>query len=168
MTHDLIRVPAGLTTEGRLGRRYFARLIDTIIIGAGGALTFAFAAALTTDHFTTLLIGLPAVILVWIGYGGLLESSRWQATVGKKLLGLRVYDSDGARPKLMQTIQRNIVKDGPFVLLGFLPAGRVLVLLLVAAHLVVLHRSPVYQAIHDRVAATWVAAPESSIQLRLT
>jgi hypothetical protein len=32
---------------------------------------------------------------------------------------------------------------------------------------VVMYRSPVYQAIHDRVAGTLVAAPEETTQLRL-
>lgn len=36
-----------------------------------------------------------------------------------------------------------------------------------AAHVVVMHRSPVYQAIHDRAARTWVAAPEEGTQLRI-
>jgi hypothetical protein len=36
------------------------------------------------------------------------------------------------------------------------------------AHLVVLHRSPVYQAIHDRAAHTWVAARQGTTQLHLT
>ena len=33
------------------------------------------------------------------------------------------------------------------------------------AHLVVMRRSPVDQAIHDRVAQTWVAAPEETTRL---
>jgi hypothetical protein len=43
----------------------------------------------------------------------------------------------------------------------------VLTLIWLGAHLVVMHRSPVYQAIHDRFAQTWVAAPEETMQLRL-
>lgn len=33
MTEDLIRVPNGLTTDGLIGRRYFARFIDSTLIG---------------------------------------------------------------------------------------------------------------------------------------
>ena len=53
------------------------------------------------------------------------------------------------------------------MILGFVPAGGWLALLWLAAHLVVIHHSPVNQAIHDRAAATWVAAPEGTTQLRL-
>jgi hypothetical protein len=48
-------------------------------------------------------------------------------------------------------------KDRPF------PA-----LIRLGAHLVALRRSPVYQAIHDRAAHTWVAAPEGTTQLHLS
>ena len=34
MTDELVRVPSGLTTQGLLGRRYLARIVDSIIIGA--------------------------------------------------------------------------------------------------------------------------------------
>lgn len=90
-----------------------------------------------------------------------------QATLGKRLMGLRVYDSDGGRLGLVQAAKRNLVKDGPFLVLGLFPGGQLIGLALLVVHLVVLHRSPVYQAIHDRVAGTWVAAPEETTQLHI-
>lgn len=36
-----------------------------------------------------------ALIVLWVGYGIVLESSSWQGTVGKKLTGLIVTDNDG-------------------------------------------------------------------------
>ena len=82
-------------------------------------------------------------------------------------MGLRVYNSQAARIAPPQSVGRNLVKDGPFLVLGFVPAGQLIALLWLGAHLVVIHRSPVNQAIHDRAAGTWVAAPEETTQLHL-
>jgi uncharacterized RDD family membrane protein YckC len=171
MTDEPIRVPSGLTTEGLLGRRYVARAIDSIIIGALAVAALSLLSRMrpqTTGGLLAILLSLFALLILWIGYGALFESSPWQATLGKRLMSLRVYDSEGRRLKVPQAALRNIVKDGPFLLLGLIPAGRVLSFVWLGCHLVVLHRSPVYQAIHDRAAKTWVAAPEATIQLHLT
>jgi uncharacterized RDD family membrane protein YckC len=79
-----------------------------------------------------------------------------------------VYNSQGGRAKFLQAGGRNLLKDGPFVLLAFIPDFSFLSLIWLGAHVVVLHRSPVYQAIHDRAAHTWVAAAEATIQLHLS
>jgi hypothetical protein len=67
----------------------------------------------------------------------------------------------------MQAAGRNLVKDGPFLLLGSIPGGQLPSVVWLVAHLVVMHRSPVNQAIHDRAAHSWVAAPEETTQLHL-
>ena len=81
-------------------------------------------------------------------------------------MGLRVYNPQGGRLALTQAAGRNLARDGPFLLMGFMLGSQVLALAWLV-HLVVLYRSPVYQAIHDRAAHTWVAAPEETIQLRI-
>lgn len=163
-----ITVPTGLTTEGLLGRRYAARVIDSVVILFLVGVGVVVAEIVPTINglargFSTLFV----VLAIWIGYGTVLESSRWQATLGKRIVGLKAYNLQGGRMTLLQSAGRNAVKDGPFLLLGIIPGGQLLTLLWLAAHLVVLHRSPVYQAIHDCAAGTWVAAPEQTIQLRL-
>lgn len=170
MPDDTIQVPRGLTTEGLLGRRYMARCIDSILITVLLGAVWGLAAAVRPPitGITLLVFGLLLSLIIWIGYGTALEASRWQATLGKRLLGLRVYNSQGGRPAFLQAGGRNLLKDGPFVLLGFIPDLSFLTLIWLGAHLVVLHRSPVYQAIHDRAAHTWVAATESTIQLHLS
>lgn len=107
------------------------------------------------------------VVAVWISYGASFESSPWQATLGKRIMGLRVYDASGARMMFSQAAIRNLTKDGPFIILGFVPGGQLFGLLWLAVQIFVMHRSPVYQAIHDRVVHSWVAAPEETIQLRI-
>ena len=41
-------------------------------------------------------------------------------------MGLRVYESRAVRLKSGQAGVRNLVKDGPFVALAFVPSGRLL------------------------------------------
>jgi len=174
MSDEAIQVPAGLTTDGLLGRRYMARFIDSLFIGlligvlVGLEGTFRPRIAGSPAGFLLILLNLALFLIVWIGYGAAFESSPWQATLGKRFTGLRVYNSTGGRLTPLQAVSRNLVKDGPFVLFGFIPSLGFLALIWLGAHLVVLYRSPVYQAIHDRIAQTWVAAPEATIQLHLT
>ena len=171
MSEQAIAVPPGLTTDGLLPRRYFARMIDTAVIVAVlfGAF-FALGAIMPKDNNPVLgaILTLGLFLVIWIAYGTVLESSPWQATLGKRVTGLKVYSSEAGRITFSQALGRNLVKDGPFFLLSPLPGGQLLCVLWLGAHLLVMHRSPVYQAIHDRVAHTWVAAPEQTISLRLT
>ncbi len=48
--------------------------------------------------------------LIYIVYSSLMESSSWQATLGKKLLGLRVTDLYGNRLSIGQAFGRNLSK----------------------------------------------------------
>src|SRR5512134_2234031 len=47
-------------------------------------------------------------------YFALMEASRWQATVGKRLLGLRVATLGGSRPTMRWTMLRALVKFAPW------------------------------------------------------
>lgn len=170
MDTTYIEVPKGLTTDGLLGKRYLARAIDSVVMTIAAVVPFAVLSAIfdPKGDVETGLLALLSFLPVWIAYGGFLEASSWQATIGKKCFGLRVYAADGGRLDVAQACLRALVKDGPFFLLGILPVGRAFTWLWLVAHLVVIHRSPVCQAIHDRVAGAWVAAPESTTRLHLT
>ena len=170
MTDPAIQAPVGLTTEGLLARRYAALCIDSMLL----ACFFLFATRLAGTGMPIRPGGSPSdlpgfllALVLWIVYGSALESSSWQATIGKRLMRLRVYDERGGRLGLLQAAGRNLIKDGPFLVLQLLPGRSVLSVVVLGAHVVALHRSPVYQAIHDRVAHSWVAAPEETTQLRL-
>lgn len=172
MADEDVRLPVGLTTEGLLGKRYLARFIDGFVIVALIAVAFLAVAMVKTgsgEGGVGVVVGsIATAMVIWIGYSALLESSPWQATIGKKVMGLRVYTWEGGRLSLGKAALRSVVKDGPFVILGMIPGGQIFNVLWIGAHLIVMHRSPVYQAIHDRVAKTWVAAPEATTQLRLS
>jgi uncharacterized RDD family membrane protein YckC len=168
MIGEAIRVPDELKTEGLLSLRYVARLMDAGFISLSVlAATLAASALLPSIGGTAGLIltsVLPAFV-VWIGYEVVFEWSPWQATIGKRLVGLKVCNSQGGRMTLAQAARRNLVKDSPFLLLGYLPKGYILSLLWLGAHLLVVHRGSTHRAIHDRVADTWVTAGKSVISL---
>ena len=60
-------------------------------------------------------------MLIQIGYFSLLESSRWQATLGKRVCGLRVTRLDGGRISLRRALGRYFAKflSALILLIGF-------------------------------------------------
>jgi uncharacterized RDD family membrane protein YckC len=116
--------------------RFAAYLIDTIImmlvLVPVGAVIGVLAAA-TSDGdlenspmwpLATLVIRVVSVALGWLYYA-LMESSSWQATVGKKALGLRVTDMDGNRIGFGRATGRYFGKilSGMICLIGFIMAA---------------------------------------------
>lgn len=85
--------------------------------------------------------GLISIISTWL-YFALLHSSAWQATIGKKLLNLKVTDIDGQRLKFGRATGRFFVKT---FLSGILLIGYVLALL-----------TEKNQSLHDLIAKTIV------------
>jgi len=92
--------------------RFVAAIIDGLILGIPLGFIFflmIFSAvpflAHSRDPMTVLVTVLPRVLFflviylvgTWL-YWGLMESSSWQATLGKKALGLHVTDLAGVRP----------------------------------------------------------------------
>jgi uncharacterized RDD family membrane protein YckC len=118
---EAARVPAGLTTDGLLGHGYMARFIDSMFLSLLILAVLRLAGA-PSDQFSLLSVAL--VLIVWIGYGPALESSPWQATLGKRFMRLRVYDSGAGRLTPLRAAGRSLVKDGPFIVLAFVPGGR--------------------------------------------
>lgn len=61
------------------------------------------------------------IFIYWI----LLENSIWQASIGKKIMGIKVTTSDGGRPNFFQTVSRNLLKilSGLILFFGFMMAG---------------------------------------------
>ncbi len=56
------------------------------------------------------------MILPIMLYFAVSESSRWQATIGKRVLRLQVTDDHGGRPPLLRTLLRAVVKFAPWEL----------------------------------------------------
>jgi uncharacterized RDD family membrane protein YckC len=128
--------------------RFVAYLIDTVIIYAVqsfifipifGLLGISFASR--ADDFEnmsdaeamgmvgTMMAASGAAIflgsIIAILYWSLMESSKYQATVGKLALGLRVTDMDGNNLDFVKALVRNVCKiiSGMIMGIGYIMAG---------------------------------------------
>lgn len=135
-------------------RRLFAYMIDGAVI-IGGYLLFA--AILRLTLFTGPLLALPMVGLwyfsglisfAWL-YFALQESSKWQATVGKRALGIKVVGLDGKRISFGRATVRHFSKmlSRMILMIGFL--------------MVIWTKKK--QGLHDMIASTLVVR-ESDVQ----
>ena len=118
--------------------RLVAWIIDAIVLGFAGAAIFlplvsanihTFSRENPWDFYTTfsrpiVALKLLGMMLSWIYYAAL-ESSAWQATLGKKALGLKVTDLSGNRITFARASGRFFGKIvSSFILgIGFLMAG---------------------------------------------
>ncbi len=61
------------------------------------------------------------IFLYWI----LMEASIWQASVGKRMMGLKVVNSEGGKPSWLEAAARNVLKvlSGVILFIGFFMAG---------------------------------------------
>ena len=133
-----IRAPSQPVAYAGFWLRLVAYIIDAIILGMAGVIAFfplfrANIHAFTTQNpwevYTSMsrplfAIRLLALMLSWIYYASM-ESSSWQATLGKKILGLRVTDLAGNRITFARASGRFFGKilSGMILGIGFLMAG---------------------------------------------
>ncbi|MFC5801568.1 RDD family protein [Streptomyces formicae] len=156
--------PAGL------GKRFVARLIDTVVLGAiAGAASSPFvshalthidekiqAAKMSGETVTVWLldattitqfgIALAVLLLLGVVYEAL-PTAKWGRTLGKKLLGLEVRDIESHEPPGFAAALRRWLVHG---VLGVLAIGVVNVLWCLFDH-------PWRQCWHDKAARTFVA-----------
>lgn len=111
---DTIIVIVGMSIiEGvtgiRLGTDYSAQFNDAMIAGGSGAVGPSG-------------IGQILSIVIGVAYYAGLESSAWQATVGKKALGLVVMDTGGNRISFLRALGRYFAKilSGLILLIGYI------------------------------------------------
>jgi uncharacterized RDD family membrane protein YckC len=110
--------------------RFFALLIDNVILGLGFVLLLIPLIFLTGLHEVlaqfhpdeelndagifalmgfVFLLATASLVLTWL-YHALMESSEWQATLGKKALGLVVTDMAGQRVSFARSTGRHFGK----------------------------------------------------------
>lgn len=128
-------------------RRLFAFMIDcVVIIGAYMLLALILGFAV----FSSPLLALPMFGLWYFGgmfcfawlYFAIFESSKWQATVGKRVLGLKVVDLEGNRVGFWRATARYFSKllSRFILMIGFL----------------MIFWTKKKQALHDKIASTLV------------
>jgi uncharacterized RDD family membrane protein YckC len=134
----------GTARAGGLGARFFARLIDGILVNIAVCLISLF---LFDQDYWWLVTGLFSGVLMF-GYFVLFEVSQG-ATVGKRLLGLSVHGPHGSlKPDLTQSAIRN-----SFTLLPVVPyLGPLLAVIAYVVIAVTISGSPTKQGKHDELA----------------
>ena len=153
-----------------------AYLVLLVIISVGlgfGPLRRVFRAMFanpnSSEFSAFLLLVLPVIL-----YFALFECSSWQATWGKRRMGLRVTDTHGARLSFPRSLLRSLLKFLPWELTHaclwripgwplapntpspIITAGLVLVWVLVAVYLASMIMSKKHQALYDWIAGTSV------------
>jgi uncharacterized RDD family membrane protein YckC len=137
------------------GRRFVAFvLIDVPVVGVSGYATGALLsrplwAFLSPEGLPepqmreayALVLGALGYLEFW-AYSALLESSRSQATLGKRALGIKVTDLAGERIGLLRAAWRGLLKTFEVVGLGY--------------GFLAVDTSPRAQAMHDQLAGTLV------------
>ena len=113
---------------GGFWKRVIAYLIDAFIIAFPVTMIFGTVIPQTmmTDNIqvTSVAVSMPQVIMLvasWVYFAGL-ESSAWQATVGKKMLGMKVTDTSGERIDFIKATIRYFAKilSSFILMIGFI------------------------------------------------
>jgi uncharacterized RDD family membrane protein YckC len=134
--------PAGLEPGG-LVVRFFARLIDGIIVGIVSFLLSFFTDTLSSIWVTGLFTGL----LMFAYFVGFETAKGW--TPGKRVLGLRVHGPGGApKPTAQQAAIRNVWTLFPIIPL----VGGLLAFVAMVVIAVTISSSPTKQGKHDDLA----------------
>ncbi|WP_186775003.1 RDD family protein [Allorhodopirellula solitaria] len=130
---------SSITPESRsepagFGPRFAAYLIDILPISIALAVIYYFLLGFdeTWLHYTTSPDDAEAraaflsqrnqmrdlSFLVYVLYCGVMECSAWQATLGKKLMGIRVTDNQGQPLSVGRSFGRNFAKFLSYIPLG--------------------------------------------------
>lgn len=104
--------------------RLAAFMIDWCLIAVYGGLLFLFVSPLvrplfTISPFISELMGFCLITLPMVLYFSLAEASSWQATVGKRILRLRVAKGGGERMRYRWSFLRTAIKFLPWELAHF-------------------------------------------------
>lgn len=129
---------------GGLGARFFARLIDGVLINV---VAFVLSLFVFEDDYPWLVTGLFSGALMF-GYFVLFEVTHG-TSLGKRVLGLRVHGPGGApKPNFTQSAMRN-----SFTLLSVIPyLGTLLAIIAYIVIAVTISGSPTKQGKHDELA----------------
>jgi uncharacterized RDD family membrane protein YckC len=147
--------PAGAAAStASLGARFGARLLDVVILLIPLLIVFfVLALFMTALGFDSWLMG-AIFSLLWFGYYVYFESTTG-ATLGKKILRLRVVAADGTPPSTEAAAKRNA-----WMLLGLIPTfvGDLLSIIAVIVIAVTISSNEYNRGKHDEIAGTGVMA----------
>ena len=144
MEDQILDIPATMSRRLRFAGfwiRFIASVIDSIIVG-GINLMLASSFFSDYDAFNPHLEANILYVIVGMGYFCGMESSGSQATLGKLALGIKVGNSKGESISFPTALGRYVGKilSALILLIGFMMAGW----------------NPKKQALHDKLAGTYV------------
>jgi len=122
--------------------RFSAYVIDYVILLIPTLLASFLLRATDPKDTAFVYIDTITTVIIWWVYTAVLQSSDWQATLGKKLLGLKVVDCEGARISFGRATGRYFA--------GFLS------LILLFAGFIMVAFTKKKRALHDKMAGTLV------------
>jgi uncharacterized RDD family membrane protein YckC len=141
-------VPA--STAG-LGVRIGARILDALLVGIPASIVLAIIGLGTGGFGMDNWLSSAVISLLWFGYFVWFESNSG-ATLGKKLLNLRVVVADGSNPSLEEAAKRNV-----WMLFGLVPwVGGLISLVAVIVIIVTISSNTDSRGMHDTFAGTAV------------
>jgi len=91
------------------GKRLAASIIDSVIILAVNLLVTYLTSGSVLNESGDLLANIAGVVVAWL-YSAVLESSVNQATPGKRLMRIKVTDTEGGRISFLQATGRHFAK----------------------------------------------------------
>jgi uncharacterized RDD family membrane protein YckC len=117
-----------IKSYGGFWKRVIAYLIDGLIIAVPIAMIFGTVIpdVMQAENVQAVpfAVSVPQLIMIlgsWVYFAGL-ESSKWQATVGKKILGMKVVDAAGQRINFIKATVRYVAKilSSFILMIGFI------------------------------------------------
>ena len=140
--------PGGFAGTASLGARIGARLLDVLLIAVPAAIVL-WLVGIGRDGGGW--IGSAVFSVLWFGYFVWFESNRG-ATIGKRLLNLRVVVADGSNPPVEATAKRNL-----WMLFGLVPiVGGLIWFVAVIVIIVTIASDDANRGFHDNFAGTAV------------
>ncbi|MBX9669836.1 MAG: protein kinase [Candidatus Obscuribacterales bacterium] len=104
LVKQLSRAESGFELPAGLLRRSVAAAIDIVFLG-----TILLSLSAQSTYSVVSPLWVLHVCIAFIAYVGLLESSPWQSTPGKRLLGIRACDDNGEQLTVAQSAGRALV-----------------------------------------------------------
>ncbi len=118
------------------GERFGAALIDGLILAIPNALI-----SIVIEDDESVSANIISICLYWL-YNAILESSAYQATLGKRALGIKVIDMEGQRISFGQATGRYF--------------GKIISALILGIGFLMMLWDDKKQTLHDKMAATLV------------
>lgn len=144
LAHARAPVLEGALVPAGFARRLAAYLIDYVLVGMVSVVIGIFFGLMGDPGATASVLS----FFIYVGYFAGMESSEWQATIGKRFIGIRVVNEYGMRISFWHAVGRYVAAAVNWVLFGL-------------GYLLILFTSE-KQGLHDLIVRTNVVLDDPS------